>query len=275
MSYAVNEYVLGHANHELKRLVSQSTFFGPLTEQVLRSAGLAPGMHVLDVGCGAGDVAFLAASMVGPRGSVVGIDRSMEAIALATKRASAAKLANVRFEVRDVHDTSFKRLFDAVIGRFVLMYFPDPAAVLSRVRQLAVPGGVIAFHEFDLEACSSEPQVPLYTQCISRLLATFKHAQAETRMGLKLVQAFRAAGLPEPQTIVHTRLGTGSEGTVFEQIAAITRTLLPAMEKFGVATAAEVDVDTLAARLQQAVRDRDATVIPPLLIGAWAHNVAY
>src|SRR4030095_13108573 len=102
--FATNDYVLGHANQELARLVSQGSFFGELTEQVLRAAGLAPGMHVLDVGCGAGDVSFLAASLVGPHGSVLGIDRSMEAVGLATQRASAARLANVRFEVRDVND---------------------------------------------------------------------------------------------------------------------------------------------------------------------------
>src|SRR5262245_36228081 len=53
---ATNDYVLGHTSHELERLVAQGSFFGELTEQVLRAAGLAPGMHVLDVGCGAGDV---------------------------------------------------------------------------------------------------------------------------------------------------------------------------------------------------------------------------
>ncbi|MEO7156385.1 MAG: hypothetical protein ABI039_02415, partial [Vicinamibacterales bacterium] len=60
------EYVLGHAADELDRLIKQAAFFGDLTEHTLKLAGLAPGMRVLDLGCGAGDVSFLAASLVGP-----------------------------------------------------------------------------------------------------------------------------------------------------------------------------------------------------------------
>ena len=58
----------------------------------------------------------------------------------------------------------------------------------------------------------------------------------------------------------------------FYQLAGITRTLLPVMEKNGIATAAEVDVDTLAERLQRAVQTADATVVAPLFVGAWAQN---
>ena len=57
------EYVLGRAAEELDRLIKQAAFFGDLTGHTLKVAGLAPGMRVLDVGCGAGDVSFLAASI--------------------------------------------------------------------------------------------------------------------------------------------------------------------------------------------------------------------
>jgi ubiquinone/menaquinone biosynthesis C-methylase UbiE len=271
--HATNDYVLGHNNHELQRLVSQGAYFGELTEQVLRAAGLAPGMHVLDIGCGAGDVSFLAASLVGPRGSVLGIDRSMEAIGLATQRAAAARLTNVRFEVRDVNDSGLRMQFDAIVGRLVLMYFHEPAEVLRRLTRLAVPGGILAFHELDLGCMLSEPHVPLYTQCVSRVAEVLRRSLAQPRMGLKLIQTFRHAGLPEPATIVHTRLGTASEAAIFEQLASIVRTLAPAMEKLGIATVAELELDTLAARLRQAVWDSDATIAAPLFVGAWAHNV--
>ena len=59
-------YLIRHSGDELNRLISQARFFGDLTGQVLDMAGLKSGMRVLDVGCGAGDVSFLAASMVGP-----------------------------------------------------------------------------------------------------------------------------------------------------------------------------------------------------------------
>ncbi len=73
-------YVLGHTEQELERLMTQSQLFEPFTAQLFRDAGIAPGMRVLDVGSGSGDVSFLAARMVGPSGHVVGVDRSAVAL---------------------------------------------------------------------------------------------------------------------------------------------------------------------------------------------------
>ena len=101
---APNDYALGHNHEELQRLIGQSRFLGELTEEVLRAAGMRPGMRVLDVGCGAGDVSFLAATLVGRDGSVIGVDRSAEAIALAKRRAADVGLANVSFVTQDLQD---------------------------------------------------------------------------------------------------------------------------------------------------------------------------
>ena len=60
------------------RLATQARMFEGLTEDVLRHAGVGPGMHILDIGCGLGDVSFLAARLAGPNGSVMGIDRGKE-----------------------------------------------------------------------------------------------------------------------------------------------------------------------------------------------------
>jgi hypothetical protein len=63
------DYPLGHSENEARRLADQATLFEDLTEDVLRRAGLRPGMGVLDLGCGVGDVSLLAARMVGGRGA--------------------------------------------------------------------------------------------------------------------------------------------------------------------------------------------------------------
>jgi len=67
-------YVLGHSAQELERLMLRARLYDPFTSQVFRDAGLAPGMRVLDVGAGSGDVSFLAARLVGPTGQVVGVE---------------------------------------------------------------------------------------------------------------------------------------------------------------------------------------------------------
>ena len=269
---APNDYALGHNHDELQRLIGQSRFLGELTEEVLRAAGVRPGMRVLDVGCGAGDVSFLAATLVGRDGSVIGVDRSAEAIALAKRRAADVGLANVSFVTQDLQDLATEARFDAIIGRLVLMYFPEPDALLRRLLELLVPGGIVAFHEFDVTVATSEPHVPLLARSVARVCEALRCAHANPRMGLRLAQTFREAQLPAPRMIAHARIGTAADAAAFYQLAGITRTLLPVMEKNGIATAAEVDVDTLAERLQRAVQTADATVVAPLFVGAWAHK---
>ena len=67
-------YALGRSDDEHARLTEQANFLRPLTERFFRLAGIAPGMTVLDVGSGVGDVAFLLAELVGPEGKIVGVD---------------------------------------------------------------------------------------------------------------------------------------------------------------------------------------------------------
>ena len=265
-----NDYVLGHSNHELERLIAQSRYFGELTVQLLSSAGIGPGMRVLDVGCGAGDVSFLLANRVGATGEVIGVDRSVDAVHLATQRAARAGLTNVRFLAHDLQTFAPGQWFDAVVGRLVLMYFQDPVPLLRRLVRMTRPGGVIAFHEIDVTLAASEPHLPLYALAVRRIAETFRRAGADPRMGVRLPQTFRDAGLPPPGLIAHTRIGACGDTSPFEQVANITRTLAPSMEKLGIARAADVDVETLAARLAEEAAEEDATVIAPLFIGAWS-----
>ncbi|MGE0862600.1 MAG: cyclopropane-fatty-acyl-phospholipid synthase family protein [Vicinamibacterales bacterium] len=101
--------------------------FAELNEAV----GLCVGHRILDIGCGAGDVSFLAADIVGAGGSVVGIDRAPAAIAAARARAHAEGRGNVEFRLESISDMPAGPAFDAVVGRFVLMHQSDPAATCA------------------------------------------------------------------------------------------------------------------------------------------------
>ncbi len=79
-------YALGHSAQELERLRIQARLIDPITRRFFLEAGLGPGMRVLDIGSGAGDVAFLAAELVGVTGEVVGTDRAAKAVAAARER---------------------------------------------------------------------------------------------------------------------------------------------------------------------------------------------
>jgi ubiquinone/menaquinone biosynthesis C-methylase UbiE len=143
------EYELGHTDRELRRLATQAALVDPFTRGYFQRAGLGRGMRALDVDSGGGDVAFLAAELVGPAGEVVGTDRSPTAVAAATARAKAQSLGNVLFVEGDPATLTFDRPFDAIVGRYVLMFSPDPGAMLRGIAKHLRPGGVMVFHEVD------------------------------------------------------------------------------------------------------------------------------
>ena len=102
-----SRYVLGHSARKLERLQTQARMLEPFTRQLLIDAGLRPGMRVHDVGSCPGDVTFLAAELVGDAGQIVGTDRSADALALASARASERGLPNVYFQEGDSAELNF------------------------------------------------------------------------------------------------------------------------------------------------------------------------
>jgi len=266
-------YILGHVDSELDRLINQAHFYSDLTTHVLQLAGLKAGMRVLDIGCGAGDVSFLAAKLVGAKGTVIGVDKAPKAIALASRRASSARLTNLQFLNGDVLELRLEEPVDALIGRLVLMYFPNPAAVLRRLLGFVKPGGIVVFQEMDMEASRSEPACDLFETSLQRIKQTFTRAGVDILTSLKLSRIFQESGLPAPRMIQGARVESGPDSPAYEQVTQITRTLLPLMERTGVATAAKVDIETLTARLREEVLARNATLVSPGMIGAWTRKI--
>ncbi|MGE0006605.1 MAG: class I SAM-dependent methyltransferase [Parvibaculaceae bacterium] len=263
-------YALGYSQDEFKRLEVQGAFIRDLTEDLLRRAGIEPGMHVLDIGCGVGDVSLMAAELVGPAGSVVGVDRSSRAIAMAEGRTmEAGQCHRIRFTATDLATYWPDETFDAVIGRLILMYLPNPATILRRLCDHVRPGGIVVFQEL-ATAAGSAPETPLLHQCKYWITETLERAGVETDMGPKLYATFLAAGLPAPKMICSGRVEGGGQSPVYDYLAETVRSLLPVMERLGVACAASVGVDTLAERLrEEALAHTACVMLPPPLIGAW------
>ena len=109
------DYVLGRGSAEQQRLQEQGTNLYWLTRRLLQAAGLAPGMRVLDVGCGTGDVTLIAAELVGPSGSVLGIDCSVDVLATARSRLAAHGERHVHFRKDDAASYHEVEPFDAVV----------------------------------------------------------------------------------------------------------------------------------------------------------------
>jgi 2-polyprenyl-3-methyl-5-hydroxy-6-metoxy-1,4-benzoquinol methylase len=263
-------YIFEERTAENERLLAQGRIFDPLTRRLLIEAGLAPGMRVLDLGSGAGNVAIVAANLVGPEGAVVGVDRDPNAVERAQRIISDAGHSNIEFRVGDVQTLDgVEAGFDAVIGRLILMYLPDPAAALRQAASRVRPEGMICMHEADLTYLYSSPPTPLWQQVRAWFLDTLAKARVEPRMGLSLFSVYRAAGLPDPQLIFETFVAGGPQAPAWGW-ANVIRGVVPLMERLGIATEAEIAPATLADRLLAELLANNGIVIGPPLIGAWS-----
>jgi ubiquinone/menaquinone biosynthesis C-methylase UbiE len=262
-------YILGHAEQEIRRLELQSNLLYPITKRLLTEAGLAPGMRVLDLGSGAGDVAMLAAELTGPNGSVVGIDRSPEALTAARERVSNTGHANIEFRQAAAEDFEDPIPFDVVIGRYVLMHQADPPAFIRAAASHVRPGGAIAFHEPAVGYSSFVESGLILEQSMNGITAAFKSVLPHFGVGRRMSAHFRAANLQEPRLFCEIPVG-GPDSMIYAWVASTLRNVLPQLEKIGAATAAEIDIDTLEDRLRDAMTVNGGQIHGVAQICAWA-----
>jgi ubiquinone/menaquinone biosynthesis C-methylase UbiE len=136
---ADSPYVLGAATTEHDRLTRQAAIWDPFTERLFCDAGICTGQRVLDIGSGVADVALLAARLVGPSGEVVGVERDPATIMTARSRVVKAGLSNVSFIESDVRGLASSKPFDAVVGRAILQYLPEPGVTCGRLPRSVGP----------------------------------------------------------------------------------------------------------------------------------------
>jgi ubiquinone/menaquinone biosynthesis C-methylase UbiE len=217
-------------------------------------------------------VALIAADMVGPAGEVVGIDRNGAALAIARARATTVGFAHLTFREGDLAEIGPEEKFDAVVGRLVLMYMPDPAATLRALARHLRPGGIIAFGEYNITpAAMREPAgLPLSQKLFAWIEGAFRYAGAETRMGDKLFLTFRKADLPFPTLSLMSHMGGGPDWDGYAYAAATVRSLLPLILKAGLASEEEIGIDTLEERLRTELVAANGVIRLPELVNAWA-----
>lgn len=157
-------YVMGHPTGEEQRLQRLGQLQYVSTRHFLTQAGIVPGMKVLDVGSGAGDMALLLADLIGPTGTIVGVDVYPQVLETARARLQAVGFERATFLTGDIREAVLEDDFDAVVGRNVLMYGANPAEVLRLCASHLRPGGIVAFQEVEwslTEQVHKMPAVPL------------------------------------------------------------------------------------------------------------------
>jgi SAM-dependent methyltransferase len=266
------EYALGHSSQELDRLTFQGTVLAPYTRQFLTEAGMRPGMRVLDVGSGTGDVAFLAADLVGSTGYVLGVDRSAAAVERAGARLLQRNLQNVGFELGDPARMEFEAPFDAIIGRFVLMYQDNPTSSLRSLMRHLRADGLVAFQELDWTTCRSWPAVPVFDQTAGWVAEALRGSGARPELGLEMHSLFLDCGLPAPRMRADNIISGEESSPVYLLVAEAARSLLPALQEQNIASPAQVQIESLADRMRAGVIAKRGVATSYGLVGAWARK---
>ncbi len=268
------EYLLRNDSQELRRLERQGAMLAQPSRILLEQAGIGAGMRVLNLGTGIGELAFLAAKLVGPEGEVLGVDQSAGALQVAAQRARARGLRNVAFEQGDVATWEPPAEFDAVIGRLVLIYLQHPAAVIRRHLAALRPGGVYLALEYDMAVMRAVPAVPLATRAVEWCRGAFQAAHIDIALGTRLGSILSEAGMPSPSVLGIQPVLAPSDVLGPANLAGIVRSLAPVIERAGIAGGEEMRLDTLEQRLAAEMVQHGAVLMPPTLVGGWARHGA-
>jgi SAM-dependent methyltransferase len=264
-------YALGNTEEEQRRLARQAERFDPILERLFLAAGIARGQRVLDLGSGAGDVAILLSRLVGPSGAVVGVERNADSLAWATERVRGLRIANVTFVQADVDRIPPGEPFDGAVGRFILMFLPDPAAALRTIARSVRPGGCIAFLEpWWRPYVTAFPDLPLWSATVALIHEAFRRSGARTNMGIELRAAFEDARLPTPR--VHLEMPLGGDRSTIAWVRDVLKSLLGDERSRDEAAAVVGDLATLERRLDAEVEASRAIVGWPPVVGAWVRR---
>jgi SAM-dependent methyltransferase len=268
---SAREYVLGSHAQELARLDAQAKRIEPATRLLLRASGIGTDARVLDLGTGLGHVAQLVAELIGPNGSVVGLDQSADVLEEARRRAgSDARLVFTQGDVTNWRDTE---PFDAITGRLLLFHVADPVAVVRHHVAALRSGGQFIAIDFDIGSARSEPSIPLLTEAVEWISAAFRAAGASPNVGARLGVILEDAGLNGVTTF-------GVQGYIPPRspagpalVAGVIRSLLETIVVHRIATREQVGIETLESRLADALSRGNAVLLPPTVAGAWGRRL--
>lgn len=261
-------YPLHSSEKERDRLKMQGLAILPLTENLLTGADVQPGSQVLELGCGSGDMTLLLASRVGPGGEVTAVDRDPAQLDAAALRIADSGFRNVKFVLADMDDFEPARTFDAIVGRYFLLYVASPEAAVARVANWVRPGGTMAFLEMDffrgVHSSIWPPASPETHEAIVFIGDVMLDAGINPYMAARLPSILTRYGSVQVQTSAPLQYGARSIELPLEAVRSVT----PMARKLGRADADHHDVDALLAR-ELAGRDEHTVTVPPMSVAAW------
>ncbi len=191
-----NEYVLGTQDAELRRLGFQHRLWSRQAAEAWEAAQFRPGQRLLDVGCGPGFATTELAQLVGPGGSVVGVDASERFINYLNARAAAISLPQIDARVGDVQNLDLPpATFDGAYARWVLCFVSDPAKVVRGVAAALRPGGVFVIQDYyDYRGAAICPTRPVVRKVFNAVDQSWRMRGGDPDIGQRLPTMLVDAG---------------------------------------------------------------------------------
>jgi SAM-dependent methyltransferase len=193
MPEPVEKYTHGHhesvlKSHTWRTIANSAAYLEP---------HLAPGLSLLDLGCGPGTITVEFADRLAP-GRVVGLDAAAEVIARASTEFSRP---NLEFVVGDAYALPFEdATFDLVHAHQTLQHVADPVAVLREMRRVAKPGGLVAARDVDYAGTFWFPQSPGLDAWLALYELVHRSNGGEPDAGRRLKAWAREAGFEDVTT---------------------------------------------------------------------------
>ncbi|MFZ4573297.1 MAG: methyltransferase domain-containing protein [Phycisphaerales bacterium] len=264
-----SEYVLGTDGDESVRLGLQHRLWSESTHRLWERAGVQPGVHMLDLGCGPGHATIDLAQIVGPTGRIVGVDESAQFLKQLNDQVLARRYRNVERVLGDVQELeeSFpgeSSVFDVAYARWVFCFLQRPEDVVRGLGRLMKTGGRVAVQDyFNYDrSMTLAPRREAFSRVISAVAASWRSRGGDTDImgrlpGMFARQGFRIDHLDVVQRIA--RPGT----TMWHWPNAFWRTFTPRLVETGFITAA--DKEAFDQTWEQASKDPAAFIqLPPV-----------
>ncbi|MET8564123.1 class I SAM-dependent methyltransferase [Streptomyces flaveolus] len=267
----MNDYIMGKSPEETRRLELQSRLYAPHSRHLLELSGITTGMTVMDVGCGTGEVTQIVARLVGPSGHVVAVDADEDMLALAARKMAEAGLDHVSFQQATLPDMPSARPVDALVGRLILMHLDDPVDAVRTMARHVRPGGIVTFQDFDASRTRTVPSVPLLDQVLAWIAEAIRAGGRDSDPGGRLYTILRDAGLPAPQ-VATTAPGGDADSAVVAYATATLGSLMPLVAESRRAVIDEIGFESLLDRLRGDMREGNALMFAPELVGAWTRT---
>jgi ubiquinone/menaquinone biosynthesis C-methylase UbiE len=262
-----HDYIMGKTSAEYQRLRAQAKLWEEATKRVLLKAGVHAGMSCLDIGCGPGEVMRLMGEVVGPEGSVTGVDvdGDIGREALDVLRSTAS--GQYAFHEMDVEssDQVPGSPFDVAFARITLFHLKEPVAFLRKMMKWTKPGGIIVVQEYDFESWEAYPKLDEMSEAIQTFRTVAERVGHDARLGFKLPTYFIEAGLGAPDgTDVAALL---YEIAVGDLTQAVYNSIFPMAQRLGIAD--EASRQRILGAIDEAIQAGGFFGLSPLLIGVW------